>query len=94
MALTLLWVFCPHSCAKDTLARAAGCAWLLLERSEADHTAPWGRAGPRIPAAELPAALGLAAGWGQAGAAVLPREHHSLPPVALGAGGSWDQRQM
>jgi len=30
--------------------------------------------------------------WTQAGAAVLPHEHHPLPRVALGAGGSWGQQ--
>lgn len=42
--------------------------------------------GPPIQVAELPAALGLAANWGQPRAAVLPQEHHSPPQVALDAG--------
>lgn len=31
-APTLLWAPYPHPCAKDTLAGAAGCTWLLLQR--------------------------------------------------------------
>lgn len=52
MALTLLWVFYPHPCAKDSLAGAAGCAWLLMERREAAGAQPHARAPAAITAVE------------------------------------------
>lgn len=85
MALTLLWVFYPHPCAKDSLAGAAGCAWLLMERREVAGAQPHARAPAAIAAAEgtcprTPAARPPTADAGEG------KAHRQSPPQLAGAG--------